>query len=296
MISKAIAMCALLATSVNSRSWKESTVGDMTIYSNAPDDDNYSKVVILLHGGSKGPAEWRDLMQTDRAQALKKRLDHSKIKYIAPKATHAGNKWYVPTGTSGCGINDVCYYDTASVSTSGDQLKAVVDAEKTAKGWSNSDNVIVAGFSEGGNMAAYLQLAKMTERLKAVIVLNGYPVPPLLSMPDETEAVARGKVSYRGSDMRWMLMYGGADGTFPAQAAKEKFKSILDKLGATDAVKINEVEEEAGHDYTDNGLTNMGSFIEGEDTYTFEAAEDGSKVLMASMVSSILIASIGSFI
>ena len=91
-------------------------------------------------------------------------------------------------------------------------------------------------------------------------------------------------------------MYGGKDGTFPAKAAKEKFKNILDKLGATDAVKINEVEEEAGHDYTDNALTNMGSFIEGEDTYTFEAAEDGSKMLMASMVSSILIASIGSFI
>lgn len=289
-------MCALLAASVNSRSWKESTVGDMTIYSNVPDDGNYKKVVILLHGGSKGPAEWRDLVNSDRAKVIKKKLDLSNIKFIAPKATHTGNKWYVPTGTSGCSINDVCYYDTATVSTSGDQIKAVIDAENKAKSWTNSNNIILGGFADGGNMAAYVQLTKMTEKLGAVIVFNGYPVPPLLSMPDETASVAQGKVTYRGTDMRWMIMYGGNDGTFPAQAAKTKYKSILDKLGAADTLKISEIEEAVGHEYTDNGLSNMASFIDGEDTYVYEATEEGSKVLMASMMSSILIASIGSFI
>jgi len=121
MMSKAITMCALLAASVNSRSWKSSTVGDMTIYSNTPDDGDYDKVVIMLHGGKQGPAEWKNLLDSEKGKKIKKRIKNkNKIKFIAPKATHAGNKWYVPTGTSGCGINDVCYYDTATVSTSGD--------------------------------------------------------------------------------------------------------------------------------------------------------------------------------
>jgi len=148
-------------------------------------------------------------------------------------------------------------------------------------------------------MAAYVQLTKMTEKLGAVIVFNGYPIPPLLTMPDETASVAQGKVTYRGNDMRWMIMYGGNDVTFPAKEAKTKYKNALAKLGAAETLKISEVEEGVGHEYSDNGLVNMGSFIEGDDTYVFEAekaAADGSKMLVASMLSSILVASIGSLI
>lgn len=179
MISKFITMCALMATSVSARSWAESTVGSMTIWSNVPDDGEYDKVVIVLHDGGSEPKNMRNYFNKGKFGRAQK------IKFIAPKSTHDDYNWYKFTKSDGCGLDDDCAYDLTTISTSGDQLLAVIEAEKTLKGWTNSDKIFVAGKGQGGGMSIYLQLIKMSEKLGGVVVLKGYPIPPLAKMSEQ---------------------------------------------------------------------------------------------------------------
>lgn len=274
---KFVLACLLGTTSVDA-AWVSSKVGTMTIYSNAP--ASYDKVVIMLHGGGGAASEWKNVY--DRGSFG----DTSKIKYIAAEAPHTGGLWYKSFKKDGCGLNDDCGYDLPSIGVSGDAVKAVIDAEKTLKSWTNSDKIFLGGYSQGGQMATYVQIAKMTEKLGGVIVFNGYPLPPLTKMPDQTTAVAQAASTYYKSDMRWMVMYGATDGIFPGTATKALYHSIMMKLGAMDVMKICQIEDGVGHAYTANGLSNMVRFVNGEDTYVYvEDKKDGSTVLVSSMAS-----------
>ena len=189
------------------------------------------------------------------------------IKYVMPEATHAGGVWYSSTKTSGCGGTDDCAYELATITTSGDQLKAVIDAEKTAKSWTDSSKIYLGGYSQGGQISSYVQIAKMTEKLGGVIVFCGYPLPPLTNMPGQTTAAAQAAATYYGTDMRWMFIFGSADTIFPATETQTLFRNILTKLGAASTIKIDHIEQGNGHIVSSNGLANMVRFINGADTY-----------------------------
>lgn len=104
----------------------------------------------MLHGGGGSSFEWRDLYDSGAFG------NTTNIKYIFPEATHNNYLWYTSTKTSGCGGTDDCAYDLTSITSSGDKLKSVVDYEKNLKSWTDSKNIYVAGYSQGGQIASYL--------------------------------------------------------------------------------------------------------------------------------------------
>ena len=80
--------------------------------------------------------------------------------------------------------------------------------------------MFLAGFSEGAQLTAYMQLAKLTYALGATIVMDGFPLPPLVDMRGGSRAAARKNASYYGADMRWMIWHGEADPIFPCDCNK----------------------------------------------------------------------------
>jgi len=255
-----ISMCLLLATSVDA-SWVESKVGTMKVLSNTGGSSTYDKVVILLHGGGSSAEEIKGYYDAGNFGVT------TNIKYVAPESTHSGNVWFVSTKASGCGHSDACSYDTATIATSADQIKAVIDNEKTLKSWTNSDKIFLGGYSQGAQMASQVQLAKMTEKLGGVMVFCGAPLPPIANFPTKTTAEAQAAATYFGTDMRWMFMFGETDPIFEGEASKAIYTNLLTKLGAAATIKINHIEVGWGHEVTSNGWANMVKFINGANTY-----------------------------
>ena len=65
-------------------------------------------------------------------------------------------------------------------------------------------------------MTTYMQLIRLDFALGGNIIFDGYPLPPLVSMPNKTKEEAREDLSYFGDDMRWMFYHGSFDYIFPA--------------------------------------------------------------------------------
>ena len=61
-------------------------------------------------------------------------------------------------------------------------LQTIIDAEAGASGIGYS-NVFLSGFSQGGQMASFMQLNKLTNALGGVIVMSGYALPPTFNWP-----------------------------------------------------------------------------------------------------------------
>lgn len=101
-----------------------------------------------------------------------------------PTSTREGGTWYGSTKFENCGLDDDCAYDLPTISTLGAEVKAVIDNEKTLASWTDSSKIFLGGYSQGGQMAGYVQLVKMTEKLGGVMILCAYPLPPLTKMPD----------------------------------------------------------------------------------------------------------------
>ena len=257
MFSKLITMSALATTSANA-AWVESKVGDMTVWSNAP--AKYDKVVILLHGGGGSPEGWKGVYDYSNGDSTKTDSkdgkdgkntgfslgDTSKTKYVVPASTMSGGVWYTSTKKDGCTASDDCAYDLATISTSGDQIKAVIDNEKKLGSYTDSTKIYLGGYSQGSQMASYVQLNKMKEALGGVILFNGWPLPPTPKLADKTTAEAQAVATYYGSDMRWMAMYGAHDPIFPGEESKKVLDKTMEKLGASKTIKISVVED-VGH-------------------------------------------------
>ena len=59
--------------------------------------------------------------------------------------------------------------------------------------------------TEGGQLTSYMQLAKLTYALGGAIVMDGFPLPPLVDMPGAPHAAAKRNASYYGDDVRFMI-------------------------------------------------------------------------------------------
>ena len=91
------------------------------------------------------------------------------------------------------------------VTTSADQIKAVIDNEKTLKSWTNSDKIFyfprriqpakVLRWPPKSNVRI-VQLNKMTEKLGGVMVFCGTPLPPIANFPTKTTAEAQAAATY----------------------------------------------------------------------------------------------------
>lgn len=261
--------------------WDSTTVGTMTV-EHKTNGTTYDKVVILLHGGGGDSSSFKWYYENGYFG------DTTGIKYVVPTSTRTGNVWYDSTKTSGCGLSDDCAYDLASIGDSGDKIKAVIENEKTLKSWTDSSKIYLGGYSQGGQMAGYVQVAKMTEKLGGVMIMCSWPLPPLAKMPDQTEAEAKAAATYKGDDMRWMLFGGTEDAIFPEPASSTRWTDIFSKLGISSVVKMKIVQTGAGHEMTDNCFYNFIRFVKGENSYV-EYTEEGAKTLTASIVSFVVL-------
>ena len=97
--------------------------------------------------------------------------------------------------------NSVCSYNLDDVHSSGDAIATLIDHEKQLVGGAGQ-KVYLAGFSQGAEMTNYMQLARLDFPLGGAIVMDGYPVPPLVDMVGHTSKDAKKNATYYGTDMR----------------------------------------------------------------------------------------------
>merc|ERR1712203_1215942 len=140
--------------------------------------------------------------------------DITDMKYVFPTTNFSSHTWYI-SFKNGCGLDEDCAYNLTSISDSGSRVKALIQHEMDLADI-NPENVFLAGFSQGAQMSSYVQLVQLEFALGGVIVMDGYPLPPLIDMPNESEEWAKRQASYYGNDMRWMIWEGADDYIFPA--------------------------------------------------------------------------------
>ena len=110
-----------------------------------------------------------------------------------------------------------------------------------------------------------MQLAKLDYPLGAVVIMNSFPLPPLIDMPGNSLADARKNATYFGQDMRFMIWYGEADTIFPPPKTKKAYHDIFDVLEIRDTLKIEHIEEGMDHKYIEKEFAQMIDFINGND-------------------------------
>ena len=161
---------------------------------------------------------------------------------------------------NGCGLLDDCAYDAQSIATSASRVAALIEHERAAVG-GNGKNVFLAGFSQGGQLTSYMQLAKLTYALGGAIVMDGFPLPPLIDMPGASRAASRKNASYFGADMRFMIYQGSADPIFPTKLLHTTFRGIFDALGIPSVVKVNHTEPGMTHTVIEKEIKSMLDFV-----------------------------------
>lgn len=128
----------------------------------------------------------------------------------------------------------------------------------TSKGITYKD-IYLAGFSQGAQLTSYVQLAVLKQALGGVIVMDGYPLPPLVDMVGKKDA--KKNATYTGDDMSFMIWEGADDQIFPASQTMKEYYGIFDALGIDKAWKIYNVEKGMGHTVTEKEFTQMVEFV-----------------------------------
>ena len=86
----------------------------------------------------------------------------------------------------------------------------------------DGSKIFLGGFSQGAQLAAYVQIAELNFALGGVIILSGYPIPPLLGMNEKNKDPFK-NASYYGDDMNWMIWIGQDDDVFPPQGTMDAY-------------------------------------------------------------------------
>ena len=175
------------------------------------------------------------------------------LKYVFPSAPDG--LWY-HSYKNGCGLLDDCAYEISSIKARASSVAALIQREMHLVG-GDSKKVFLAGFSQGAQMSGYVQLAHLRFALGGVVVMDGFPLPPLCDMPGRGPAAARRNATYYGRDMRWMIWQGAADPIFPGQLTIGTWDGIFAALGAGPTVKIRHVEPGMQHVIVEPEFTQM---------------------------------------
>lgn len=237
--------------------WSNYAVDGMnvTAVTGGKDASNYDKVVIMLHGGGASSAEWVYNYQQGWFGNI------SGFKYVFPTSALEGHVWYV-SYKNGCGLADDCAYNLSSIQDSASRVAALIEHEKGLVG-GDATKVYLAGFSEGAQLTAYMQLAELDFALGGIVVMDGYPLPPLCDMPGHSSPAAKKNASYYGQDMNWMIWHGGSDQIFPVDLTMTAYHDIFSVLGITSTLKIDHVEPGQYHTVIEKEIEQMVAFIKG---------------------------------
>jgi len=162
----------------NQAHWENYTVDGLDVISvtGGSSGSKYSKVLIMLHGGGGSGEDWV------KAYNYGMFKDISDMKLVFPTSNISSHVWYI-SYKNGCGLDDDCAYDLNSIKDSGSRVKALIKHEMSAANIS-PENVFLAGFSQGAQMTSYVQLMQLDFALGGAIVMDGYPLPPLIDMPN----------------------------------------------------------------------------------------------------------------
>ena len=188
--------------------WNKYQVAGMNILSaqNLTVDKNYDKVLIFLHGGG-GSGIYE-------ASLLDWYGDITGIKVVWPTSARSDHLWF-RTYKNGCSEEQDCSYHLEDIKASGDWIAELIAYEQKLVG-GDAKNVFLGGFSQGAEMTCYMQIAKIDFALGGAIVMDGYPIPPLVDMLGDTPREAKKNATYYGDDMRWMIWHGSEDIYFNA--------------------------------------------------------------------------------
>jgi len=260
-----ILLSILLAVSAQN-TWDEYKVDGMDVISvtGGTNGTDYERVVVLLHGGGGSGAGMKWLVQYGYISNLKG------VKYafptapfpagVDPKTGEEVYVWYYDYKIPDCGLLDDCAYNLSSIKYAGDKVAAVIEHEIQLLG-GESSKVFLAGFSQGAQMSTYMQIANIDFALGGVIVMDGFPLPPLVDMPGHTPAEAKKNATYYGTDMRWMFFHGEKDPIFPATLMTNTIHAIFDVLGVRSTIKIEHIEPGMGHTLVKSEFVMMDKFI-----------------------------------
>ena len=203
------------------------------------------------------------------------------LKYVFPTSKFASHVWYIDYKRPDCGLADDCAYNLTSIGEAASWVRSLLEHERAAPAiGGDAARVFLAGFSEGAQLTAYMQIANLDYALGGVVVMDGYPLPPLCDMPGRAPAAAKANATYYGSDMRWMIWHGDDDPIFPVNLTMNAYTGVFDALGASSTLKVFHEEPGMTHTVIQPEFARMVQFIrEGQDTAdVLPAAVDGAKV------------------
>ena len=185
-------------------SWDQYEAGGMNVLSvtGGSQKSNFEKTVVMLHGGGGSGSDWVCQYQDGWFGNM------TGIKYVFPTTPLDGNVWF-NTYKGDCGLADDCAYDIPSIQEAATSVAALLESEMGILGGDNS-KLYLAGFSEGAQLTGYTQIAKLNYPLGGVIIMDGYPIPPLCDMPGKDTDAAKQNATYYGTDMNWMIWHGNA--------------------------------------------------------------------------------------
>lgn len=260
-----ILLSLLLAVSAQN-TWDEYKVDGMDVITvvGGTKKTDYERVVVLLHGGGGSGAGMKWLVEYGYINNLKN------VKYafptapfpagIDPKTGEQTYVWYYDYKRPDCGLLDDCSYNLTSIKYAATQVAAVIEHERKLLGGDNT-KVFLGGFSQGAQMTTFLQIAQLNFALGGAIVMDGFPLPPLVDMPGHSSEAAKKNATYYGTDMRWMFFHGEKDPIFPAKLTMDTVHAIFDVLGVRSTLKIEHIEPGMGHTLVKSEFDMMDKFI-----------------------------------
>ena len=152
-----------------SDTWKNYRVAGMDVISvtGGSNETDYDKVIIMLHGGGGQGSDWE--YQYEQGWFG----DMSKLKYVFPTSALPGHVWYIDFKDPHCGLDDDCAYNISSIEESASRVNELIQHEMSLLSIGNDPSkVYLAGFSEGAQLTAYMQIAKLTFALGGVTVMD----------------------------------------------------------------------------------------------------------------------------
>jgi len=247
-----IYLLAIGAADVNAEVHREEyTVGDMDVFA-LTNGSSYEYAVVWLHGGGgsgEGEYKWNFDWWGDI----------SDLKVIYPSSPRPDHLWF-RTFKNGCGEDQDCSYNLDDVRASSDRIKALIEHEVQIL-HNDSSKVYLAGFSQGAEMTTHMQITALDFPLGGNIVMDGYPIPPLVDMVGHSPEDAKKNATYLGKDQRWMFWHGSEDIYFNSNTTIALYHEIWDLLDLRSTIEFEYVEQGQQHTEVPEAFSAMLDFV-----------------------------------